>query len=108
MIKAWADEYDAGAAHQFPVSVINDLPEDWNGRVQFRLLQGDKVLQEKSQPCKVAGLGQTELVFDIAMPGQPGRYQLEGSLIHPSHDPIRSVREFSILTQEERGATTPK
>jgi beta-galactosidase len=102
MLKAGADEYDAGAIQPFPVSVINDLAEDWTGQVQLRVLQGDRVVQEESQPCTVASLGKTELSFEVTLPSQPGSYQLEAAVLHPGQPPVRSVRDCSMLTAEER------
>ncbi len=38
MIDAWAEKYSPGAGRKFPVVVVNDLYEVWQGTVRFRLL----------------------------------------------------------------------
>ena len=64
-----------------PVVVINDLYQDWKGKVRFRILRGGKPLTEQTRPCEVAALGQTKLSFACAVPTEPGDYQLEAALL---------------------------
>ena len=104
MIDAWAAEYPPGAARAFPVVVINDLYEDWKGEVRVRLLRDGAAVQEKSQACDVPALGERKLTFEIAVPAQTGKYQLEAALVKPGADPVRSLRDFSVLTDVERQA----
>lgn len=104
MIDAWAEEYAPGAGREFPVVVINDLPRDWSGSVRFRLLKGTATLQEKTLPARVPALGKTVLRFAIDIPSQTGSYEFEAALLGPGADPVRSRREFSVLTDEERRA----
>ena len=101
MIDAWGEEYPASHSHEFPVSVINDQYEDWQGSVRFRLAHDGKVVQEKTQSCEVAALGKTRLSFRTDIPRQPGRYELEAALVRRGMSPVRSVREFLVLTAEE-------
>jgi hypothetical protein len=102
MIDAWDDNYPAGQAHEFPVVVINDLYDDWNGKVVVRLLKGDAVIEEREQPCKVPALADARLVFPITLPSQSGRYQLEATLVRPCSEPVRSLRDFTAMNEEER------
>ncbi len=104
MIDAWAEEYAPGTGREFPVVVINDLHQDWSGRVRFRLLQGAATLQEKVLPCEVPALGKTALKFPIDIPSKTGAYEFEAALLKPGAEPVRSRREFAILTDEERRA----
>jgi hypothetical protein len=78
------------------VVVINDLYQDWKGKVQFRILHSGKPLTEQSRPCDVAALGQTELSFACAVPTEPGEYQLEATLLRGGAKPVRSLRDFSV------------
>ena len=77
MIDAWAEKYPIGP-REFPVVVINDLYEPWNGALRFRLLRDGKTVDEKSQPCEVAALGTEKIVFAIDLPSQPGPYPGRG------------------------------
>jgi hypothetical protein len=103
-IDAWAEEYPAGKAQEFPVVVINDLDKDWKGTVRLRLLGGGTALQEKSQPCDVPALGDRKLTFAVDIPAKAGAYQLEAALVKPGAEPVRSLRDFSVMNEEERQA----
>ena len=58
-IDEWRAELPAGKELDFPVIVINDLYKDWKGKVQFRVLRGEKVLSDNLLHCEVTALGQT-------------------------------------------------
>ena len=98
MIDEWRAYLPAGADQTVPVVVINDLYQDWKGKVRFRLLRGSKVLGEETRPCEVAALGQTKLSFPCRIPAEPGDYQLEAMLRGGGSDPVRSLRDFRVST----------
>jgi len=98
MLDAYEPEYQAGAVQQFPVSVINDLYDPWEGTVRLRVLRDGNTVEEKVQSCKVPGLGGTRLNFTINLPAELADYQLEAALIKPGTDPVRSVRDFKTAT----------
>lgn len=100
MIDGWAETYPASQPREFPVVVINDLYQDWQGSVRFRLLGDGGTIQEKSLPCRVAALGDVKLAFTIDVPSQPGNYRLEAALIRPGTDPVRSLRDFQIKAEK--------
>jgi hypothetical protein len=104
MIDAFAEEYPAGPDRRFPVIVVNDLDRDWKGTVRFRLLHESKTIEEKTLLCEVAALGSRKLVFAVDIPASPAHYQLEAALLRGSDRPIRSLRDFGVLTVEEREA----
>jgi len=104
MIDAWAEEYPPGTPREFPVVVVNDLDGDWKGTLRFRLLGEGRILQEKTLPCEVPGPGKTVVKFTVDIPSKTGTYELEASLLKTGSDPVRSRREFGILTDEERRA----
>ena len=97
MIDAWAETYPAGQQQEFPVIVINDLADDWNGAVRFRLMRKNAVVEERSSPCLVRALGETNVTFALKIPPEPGAYQVEAALIHPGDAPVRSLRDFFCL-----------
>jgi len=96
MIDAWAADYPAAKPQQFPVVVINDLYQAWQGSLRLRLRCAGQTLQEKSLPCKVGALGDTKLSFTIDIPAKPGTYQLEAALIKPDSEVVRSLRDFQV------------
>jgi len=104
MLDFWGSELPAGEKRRVPVTVINDLYEVWSGQVRFRLLRGEKPLAEQTQPCQVAALGDVRLVFDFAVPAEPGRYTLEAALVKEDAPQVRSLRDFVVLTPQQREA----
>jgi beta-galactosidase len=102
MVGAWAEEYPAGETQEFPVLLVNDLHEDWNGKVHFRLLEGGKILEEKTTPASIKGLDTARVVFSISIPRRPADYQVEASLLTTPVGLVRSLRDFSVLTPEQQ------
>jgi len=104
MIDAWAKEYPAGKAHEFPVVVVNDLDAKWSGSVRVRLTCDGALVKETVRDCEVPAHGDVRLVFPLDIPARTGDCQLEAALIKPGAEPVRSLRDFSIITEEERQA----
>ena len=102
MIEAWDAEYPGGKAADIPVIVINDLNEKWSGTVRFRLLRDGKPLQEKTVKCELDAFGDKKLTFDVTIPEQGGKCQLEAALINGKDAPVLSLRDFVVVTDEER------
>jgi len=102
MIDHWDEEAPPRAT--VPVVVINDLYQPWEGTVQFEVLREGKSLGKQSQPCRVPALGDKTLSFSIDVPSEPGRYRLVAELVGAEGRPVRSLRDFAILTPEERKA----
>lgn len=96
MVEAYEVEYLAGAAQDFPVSVINDLGEAWEGTVRLRVTKAGESLAaiEEVKPCKVEAGGKTIVTFKITVPAEQANYLLDAALIRGSETPVRSYREF--------------
>jgi len=93
MIDAYEPAYKIGDDQAFPISIINDLHQPWEGSVRLRITRDGKTVLEKTQPCKVAALGATKLDFTLKIPAA-GDYQLEAALIKGSERPVCSFRDF--------------
>lgn len=104
MLDFWGEELTAGEKRGLPVAVINDLYEKWSGHVRLRLLRGEEALAEQTQPCEVAALGDARLVFHFTVPVAPGRYTLEAALVKKDSPDVCSLRDFVVLTPEQREA----
>jgi beta-galactosidase len=102
MVDSWAEEYPADSMHDFPVLLVNDLEQDWKGEVRFRLLRNEKVLVERIAPATIAGFGTGRIDFSIPIPAQPAQYRIEATLLNTLEGPVSSVRDFYILTPEQR------
>ena len=104
MIDAWAEDYAPAAKQEFPVVVINDLNEPWKGEVRFRILREGKTVEEQKLPAEVAALGTARVVCALTIPEQPGDYQAEATLCDTPAGAVHSLRDFSVLTAQEREA----
>jgi hypothetical protein len=104
MIDEWAEELPAGGKRDIAVVAINDLYTDWKGKVRFLVTRAEKAVSEQSQNCSVAALGDKRLTFTINVPSEPGNYQLLGELVRPGVEPVRSLRDFAVLTEEQKAA----
>lgn len=104
MIDHWVEEPSAGQTQDIPVAVINDLDRDWQGSVRLRLMQGAAVLCERSQPCRVGPVGREVMRFAMKAPVEPGDYQWVAELIATGQPAVRSLRDFSVLSDAQRKA----
>jgi hypothetical protein len=102
MIDAWAEQYPAGAVHEFPVVVINDLDEDYRGTVRFRVLRNGNTIDEKSRPCKIPPLANRTVAFAVQIPDQDGQFQVEAALVKPDAEPVRSLRDFRVTRAKKQ------
>jgi len=96
MIDAWAESYPAGKPQEFPVVVINDLSDSWQGDVRFRLMCEGATITEQIQPCKIAALGDAKLTFMIDIPSKSGKYQIEATLLKADVKNVSSLRDFRV------------
>jgi urease beta subunit len=96
MIDDWTETISTGTTRVVPVVVINDLYEPWKGVVRFRVVRDNAVLQEQSMRCEVAGLGEQRLSFKCDAPLEPGRYQLQATLLKAGEATVSSLRDFNV------------
>jgi hypothetical protein len=104
MLDFWADELPAGEQRVMRIIAINDLDKNWRGQVRLRLLRGKHILAEQIQSCGVPAFGQQELSFQFTSPAEPGNYTLEAALVQSGQPDVRSLRDFAVLTAEQREA----
>ncbi|MBN1421666.1 MAG: discoidin domain-containing protein [Planctomycetes bacterium] len=112
MIDEWAEELPAGAKRTIPVVVINDLPEDREVTVGIWLGQDGHALHRDearwpispNQTVSVPAFGDVRLTFWAEIPSRAGRYRLVADLARSDAPPVRSIREFEVLTEAERAA----
>lgn len=102
MIDFWAEELKPGENRALPVVLLNDRDVDWAGRVQFHLLRQEEVLKEQSVLEKISALGTNKIQFTLEAPVNPGKYTIEVALLRQGEEPVRSYRDFEILTPEQK------
>jgi beta-galactosidase len=97
MLDYWGQDLPAGKEHEFKVVVINDLYEDWQGRVRLRLLRNDDAITIRYLPCTVPPLGRETLSFRQPVPEEPGQYIVMAELMSGQEASVRSLRDAKII-----------
>lgn len=101
MVDFWNDTISPGKIQDFPVTVINDLEKEWKGAVNFKLVYEGKTVSEKSLPVEVPEYGTMRLVFTDTISYGHGSYQAVATLTDTETGPVSSLRDFSVLTQQQ-------
>ncbi len=97
MLDYWGQDLPAGKEHEFKVVVINDLYENWQGRVRLRLLRNNDAITIRYLPCTVAALGSETLSFRQPVPEEPGQYVVMAELMSDQEASVRSLRDAKIV-----------
>ena len=104
MVNLTEDQFSPGQSWKLGVMTINDLDRDWKGAIALRLLQAGKLITEQTQACEIPAWGSRELTFAGQMPQTTGACQFEALLSSPGAEPVRSLRDFDVLTEQQREA----
>lgn len=104
MLNVWDDELPGGQTKEFPVIIFNDLEKSWKGEVKFTLSQNGKIIYKSLIPIQVEGFGTSKFSFKVSIPEQSDNYQAEVTLVNTPFGPVRSLRDFSVLTPEQHEA----
>jgi beta-galactosidase len=94
IIKKWDNVYSHGEKIEVPVVLINDLSENWNGEVTFKILKGGITIYSESKESQINSAGKSELVFRLALPEKKDDYEMIAEI--KSNHEIFSTRLFSI------------
>lgn len=76
MIKKWDNILEADTELEIPVVLVNDLYEDWNGRVTLAIFENENLLSEEATEVSVESLGKTETLFHLCTPIECGNYEM--------------------------------
>lgn len=104
MLDYWGQDLTPGQTRKFEVVVLNDRYDPWEGPVALRLVRAGQTLAEKSVPVRVSPVGRAAAGIELSVPKEPGAYEFIAELSGPDGKPVRSVREFALLTQAQREA----
>ena len=102
MIDQWSAELPAAAKREVPVVVVNDLHEDVPMTVQLSVVRGDEAVSKQSRKLTVAALGTKRIAFNVAVPSESGKYQLVAELTRDGSPPVRSLRDFGVVSEALR------
>ena len=102
MIDEWAAELPPGKPKEIPVVVINDLYKAFGVAVKLSLVRGGKTVSTQSQKLTIDSLGKKRITFKTAIPGDSGKFQLIAELTRDGAKPVRSLRDFAVVSVAER------
>ncbi len=97
MLDFWEEELPGGQGRSFPVYIVNDLHEKWEGDVTLRITAGDETIASQSQPCVVSALGRKNLSIRLSLPEEPGNYTIIAELSDEDGELIQSLRDVEIV-----------
>jgi len=97
MLDYWGQDLTAGQEQEFKVVVINDLYQDWQGRVRLRLLRNNDAITIRYEPCTVPALGRQTVSFRQPVPAEPGDYVVMAELMSGEPRPVSSQRDAKIV-----------
>jgi len=91
----------AGAQHQFPILITNDLDQEFRGTVTVQLRRGEKVVVSQDLSVEVGKLGTAKLAGSLTMPTEVGDYQLVATLRGTPAGDVSSVRDITVMTPQQ-------
>ncbi len=97
MLDYWGRDLPAGQETQFKAIVINDLYEDLNGVLEFRLMKGNKTIARRDVPCAVEVLGRESVSCALAAPSEPGDYTLVAEFTDKARRSNSSTRDAKVI-----------
>lgn len=96
MLDYFAERDKCGRSRKITVAGINDLYDPWAGAVVLSIQVGERVVSKVQSSVRIEALGRTNIVFDVKMPDEPGKYTIEAELRNGERQPVRSVREVTL------------
>lgn len=75
-ITKWDPVFAGGQSVEIPVTMVNDLYDDWTGPVILTLRKEDAVVLQMSQAVTVEAVGKTAFSFAPTIPAEAGAYEL--------------------------------
>lgn len=97
MLDEWGNEIKTGKLHDFRVIAINDLEQEWKGKVLLRILNNDKVVAEQSKDITITPFGQNTIIISLETPKSAGTFTVIASLERENEKPIKSIREIPFV-----------
>ncbi len=96
MLDLWDEAVPVGSEKKLRVYVVNDLYQDWRGRVRLQIEPNPQRVGPMVQNCSVPALGREILSFSQTFPSKPGTYTIVADLTDSSGRVVRSLRDVSV------------
>ena len=100
MIDIWEREIAAGVLHEIPVTIINDLADEWRGDVVVTVsaLAAGETISEQRRAIRLAGFGQERTHFGLTRAIPDGEHQIVAQLVSADGSTVRSIRDVRVVT----------
>lgn len=95
MINFWDKKIKPGEEKDISVYAINDLYDDWQGKLTLLILKEDQQINSEARDVTIPSLVLQVLNFHVKMPSKKGNYKLIAQL-NLEGEQIKSIREFSV------------
>jgi hypothetical protein len=96
MLDFWVDEVPADSNQSTKVYIVNDLEDEWQGEITFRITRAKETVASQKIPARVAGLGREIVEVTFTMPKEAGAYTLIAELTDSQGHTIGSLRDVLI------------
>jgi beta-galactosidase len=94
----WSDTLALGTAHEFPIVLVNDTYQDWQGEISIEISNEDnKVVSTQLLEGKVNATGKEIFYTKIALPEVSGKYRLKATILNTKGEETSSIRKFEVL-----------
>jgi len=94
MLDEWGNDIEKGKSHNFNIIVINDLESGWSGMVHLQILNGEKVIIDKSIQLTISSYGKKAVSIMCEVPNIGGLYTVQAVLEKKDAKPVKSIREI--------------
>lgn len=94
MLDEWGQNIEIGKTHNFNILTINDLEPGWSGLVHLQILNGEKVIIDKSMQLTIPSYGKKAVSIDCEVPNKAGLYTVQAVLEKKGAKLVKSIREI--------------
>ena len=95
MIDFWEKKLNGGVDISFDIFIINDLNEDFHGKLKFYIENDSGIVTSKEQNITLQAVGRSILNYGLMIPEKNGNYRIVAE-IEVKGEVVRSVRKFEV------------
>jgi hypothetical protein len=97
MLDEWGDDIRTDTSHDYKIIAINDVEQDWKGKIYVRIIENEKIISEQSTDIVIPSFGQTAVTINLNSPPSPGTFTVVASLERENEKPVKSIREIPFI-----------
>ena len=95
MIEVWGPTYKPGESFEVPVAAINDLGDEYKGKVRVSLREAEKTLFVEEAEMAIPAYGRGKVTVRLTAPKKEGKYELVAEAM-VNGEPVRSYRVITL------------